>query len=295
MKTNKTPNWIKRRIVILVVALLAVAGFFAFLIYRAEQVVAPVDSNTGEQADNSISQEQPEERQPESLPNLQATVDEWLKTASGEYSIVIHDLATGEELASHRPDVPYFTASIYKLYVAYLGYMDIQAGDYKADELFLGEWTRAKCLDEMIRTSHSPCAEKLWVEQGKEAATARLHDFGLEDTSLVGLNTTAADSNKLLVRLHAGKDLSKTQSELLLKSMEEQVYRDALSAGADDLVVANKVGFRELVEYHDVGIITLKSGRQIAISVYSLNAGPRRIAELTRTLITALDTAKTTD
>lgn len=244
-------------------------------------------SSTDIQEDTAQTvQEQTPEIQP--LPNVQQIVEEYVTNNPGDYSVLVTDIDVGEELAAFKVDREYFAASLYKVYVAYLGYIDVQDGKYSFDEPFLGNWSRQECLDKMIRESHSPCAEKMWVEQGKARSTERLKDFGVKNTNMERLATTAEDVNTMFVRLYQRKDLNDANVELYLESLKHNIYRDVLPAALPDLVVMDKVGFRELVEYHDGGIILLPNERPVAITILTQNAGTKRMVSLTKAIFEPL-------
>lgn len=228
-----------------------------------------------------------EEPKPEfDQARLSEAVSGWVSTHPGTYSVVLAD-QQGTVLASANPDRQFFTASIYKLYVAYVGYQKIDDGTYNAQQPYMGGWTRGKCLDEMIRSSHSPCAEKMWVELGKENLNNKLKEFGLKNTSMTGLNTSAADTAIILARIQRGEGLSEKSRVQLLDSMLGQIYRDALPKGLAPLKVYDKVGFRELVEYHDIGIVQLADGRHLIVSVLTENVGTRNIIGLSQAILQA--------
>lgn len=266
--------------------------FLLILIIVAAATFILQNNETQNPHTNQQAQEtQPEEEitKVEPLPSVQDAVEQYVNGNAGDYSVVVTDLETGKELASYMADESYFAASLYKLYVAYLGYMDVQSGEYNIDVQFLGNWTRKECLDKMIRESHSPCAEKMWSEQGKEASTRRLKDlFDLTGTSMVGLTTTARDVDVVLRRLHEGKELNETHTNLYMRSLKENIYRDVLPKALSDMAVYDKVGFNGLIEYHDVGIVELPSGRKVAVSLLTRSAGTRRMIELSKTIFDPL-------
>ncbi len=217
---------------------------------------------------------------------LQQTVDAWAGELSNSAlaSVVLSD-DQGIVLASLKPDERYFTASIYKLYVAYEGYRLIDEGLAQLTDPYLGERTFGQCLDVMIRESDSPCAEKLWVQLGKAETTETLKTYGITNTSLVGLSTTAADVATMLARIARGEGLSSASQALLLQSMKDQIYRNTLNKGFSDAVtVYNKIGFNEQLEYHDTAIIELTDGRQLIVSVLTRQVGTTRIVELAKQL-----------
>ncbi len=280
---NKRPKNDLPKKLIYATVFLIVIGLAVFFINK-EPALAPVTNTQNTSVENTS-----QTPNIEPLPNVQDIVDSFAESNAGTYSVVVTDLATGGELAAYGIDGSYFAASIYKLYVAYLGYIDIQEGKYSLDDAFFGDWTRKECLDKMIRESHSPCAEKLWVEQGKEKSTARLEEkFELSGTSMVGLTTTAKDVNIILERLHGGKDLNESNMALFMDSLKQNIYRDVLPAALPELTVYDKVGFNGLVEYHDIGIVRLKNGREVAITLLSTNAGTRRLVALTQAIFNPL-------
>lgn len=213
---------------------------------------------------------------------LQSTLDQWAAEQTGAASVVVLD-SSGEELAAVDKDRVYFAASIYKLYVAYYGYQHVDDGLVDPTEIYVNGHTRAACLDLMIRESDSPCAEKLWVELGKETLTAQLQDIGVQNTSMTDLRTTSTDAAAMLARIARGDGLSEASHAAFLESMKTQVYRDALNAGFSGAVtVYNKIGFRDFDEYHDVAIVELADGRRFILTVLSDGVGTRGIAELGR-------------
>ncbi len=211
---------------------------------------------------------------------LQLTVEKWAAEQRGvaAVSILADD---GEELAALNADREFFAASIYKLFVAYYGYQQLDAREIDPTELYVNGHTRLECLDLMIRESDSPCAEKLWVELGKAETTKKLEAIGIENTSMTNITTTAHDAAVQIGRFMRGDDLSAESRQKFLDSAREQVYRDALNKGFSSAVtVYNKIGFREQTEYHDVAVVELPDGRWFVISVLSERVGTRGIAEL---------------
>jgi len=214
---------------------------------------------------------------------IKATLDAWAHKYSGKASVTILDTQTGQLLASSNADKQFFTASIYKLFVAYLGSQDIDSGAHKGSESFIGGYTRQECIVRMIQFSDSPCAETLLNEMGKGQANDRLGSLGLSGTSLVGFHTTSQDA-ALVTRLVAiGQGLSATSAKYLQDAMNAQMYRDALPKGFAHAKVADKVGFYE-TGYHDSANVTPRNNHTFTVSVLSENMGSRQIAELARSL-----------
>jgi len=250
--------------------------------FKREQATAP-------QSTNEISSEQAkEEAEKQSLPivDLQPIVDAWADKQSGTASIVVIDPANNKTIASLNSDRAYFTASIYKLYVAYEGYQKVADGIYSLNDPYLTGYNRGRCLDAMIRDSYSPCGEKMWVELGKEKLTEKLKIYGLTSTSMVGLRTSARDAAIILQRLHERKELTEEHTNLFLDSMKTQdpKYRRGLPTGFANSIVYNKVGWNEQIEWHDTTIVTLPNGRSYVVSVLTQNVGTRNIIELAKAI-----------
>lgn len=262
-------------IVILLIALIVVGVFWFF--FRKDSKPQP----TAQQAEvqQPIAANQAPEEQSVTLPDLQPTVDAWVKNHSGTYSIAIMN-TDGELVASSNHNKEMFMASIYKLFVAYVGYQKIADGSYKANEPYLPGYTRVQCLDAMIRSSNSPCAEKMWNELGKEAITEKVKTYGITNTSLVGLSSTAEDSAKLLQLLYAGKDLTPQHRTAFLDSLKTQdaKYRRGLPAGFTSADVYNKVGWQETTIWHDASIIQTTDGKTLIVAVFTQNAGYNNVA-----------------
>lgn len=207
----------------------------------------------------------------------------WLASHKGTYGISVYE--EGDKLVDHRSIEPFSMESIYKLYVAYIGYQKIDQGKWNESEIYLNDWTRGKCLDQMIRTSHSPCGEKIMDEIGKANIQDILNSYGLENTSFTQLTTSSDDVANILIRLQKNLDLSPDSTKKLLDSMNGQIHRDALPKGFGDYwKVYDKVGFRDFNEYHDVAIVVTPRGKTYIVSVLSSGAGTANIADLAETL-----------
>lgn len=238
----------------------------------------------------------PQEKPIESAPqfekiNLQPTVDAWVAQQSGDYGIMVYDVANKAVIAEHRPDTSYFAASIYKLYVAYLALIDFQNGAQDPNEILLAGQTKKECVHKMIHSSDSPCAETLLSEMGHAAVSERLKtEFDLGQTSFPAFTTSAHDAERILVRLQAKTDLSAENTEFLLEAMRTQIYRTGLIAGMAQSTVADKIGFNSPENWHDTAIVTLPNDRVYIVSI--LGGGgvsSANIADFGRTIEQALN------
>lgn len=244
-------------------------------------------------AESQATPEQASEEQPEikteqfDAQKLQKIVEDWASpklTDSSRASVVLMD-EDGELLAGFKIESQYFGASIYKIFVAYEGYRQLDAELVNPNESYQGGRTRLECLDAMIRDSDSPCGEKLWDELGKENLTDILVSYGILNTSMTALSTTAEDAGKMLARISRGEGLTESSKQRYLSSMETQdaLYRRGFPSGTSTAVtVFNKVGWNEQQEWHDVGIIETADGRRLIYAVMTENIGSKQIAQLAK-------------
>jgi beta-lactamase class A len=274
----------KARSIMVLVVIGCIAAVLTLVFIRQEKTVEVSDS-PAERIENveEIPEEQPQPK-PFFIANqqVQSLIEDWTESlpAAALASVVVLD-SDGEEIAMYNPDEVYFAASIYKLYVAYAGYQAIDAGETDPDENYVGDSTRVECLDLMIRESDSPCAEKMWLEIGKDTLTKQLMTYGIENTNMTAITTTASDVAVLLVRIAQGAEISDSSRAKFLESMRTQVYRDTFNKGfSEDITVYNKIGFNGLQEYHDAAIIELSDGRRAVLSVLTNGVGTANIVSL---------------
>lgn len=262
----------------LVLAIIGIAIAVFVLFFRTEETKAPAPDTA------EVSRHTEDESDEPSYPliDLQPTLDDWASTQTGTASVVIYDLENDETVAELNSDSQYFTASIYKLYVAYQGYLGVADGRFAMDEAYLNGYSRGECLDEMIRSSYSPCAEKMWVELGKENIDEALSGYGLSNTSMTALYTSAADAAIILERLYDKTDLAEAHTAMYLDSLKDQPaeYRRGLPSGFTNATVYNKVGWNLQKEWHDTAIVTFENGRSYVVSVLTENVGMTNIAGL---------------
>ncbi len=276
--TSKKRNNIIKYLILLAILIIG-AGSLAFLKFRKTPAVS-VQSHE----DNSSIKNKPESKpkdQAKKQIDLQPLIDDFVIKSPGDYGIKITDL-NGNKLAEKNSNGQFFTASIYKLFVAYVGYQRIDDKTYSKDEPYITGYTRWQCLDAMIRSSYSPCAEKMWNELGKDNITNEMRKLGLENTNLVGLNTTANDVVIILRKIANGEGLSNESQQAYLSSMKDQdlKFRKGLPAGFDNSVVYNKVGWDEDRLWADASIIELKNGQKIIVSVFAKGVNSNTIANL---------------
>lgn len=282
----------RRKKITLSLSLLALSivlvGSYALFMPRKATSPAPEQSQYEEVIDESEPPLEIEPAKP-ALIDVQPLIDDWAKGRRGTYGIVVYDLENEQIIGQANKNEVFFAASLYKLYVAYEGYLAIQNGDHKLNDPYLNGFTREECLDKMIRESDSPCAEKLWVELGKTQLNDTLRTYGLTNTSMTNITTTAGDINTMLVRIWNTNELKDTYKDLMLTSMKNQIYQDALAQSFDSAIFYDKVGFRGYDEYHDIGILSLPNGRHYAVSMLTDEIGTRGMQEFGDMLIKKLN------
>ena len=269
------------------IALLVIFGVVGWFYQNTQQKNDTVnEAQDTTSAAEGIQQQTPkvvEEEKPDfNAQALQSVLDDWSAglPESSRAAVVLMD-EEGNELASVSREEAFFTASIYKLYVAYEGYRMVDAGTYDETTPYLNGKSLGECLDLMIRESNSPCAEKMWNGIGKEQLDTKMKEYGLKNTSMLGLSTTAEDAAIILARIERGEGLSKESQAKFLESMKTQIYRDTLNVGfSSNVIVYNKIGFNGQLEYHDTAIAKLADGRTIVVSVLTSEVGTKNIVAL---------------
>ena len=228
--------------------------------------------------------------QPKKICNLQPVIDTWLTEQSGTAGIVVYDLQSDSCVGRHHEDSVFFSASIYKLFVAYEGYLAIQQGMLKGGASSYENRNREECLDAMIRSSDSPCGQRVLAELGGSKLDEKLKSYGIVNTSLKGLKTTAADVAVLLKKIHMRAELSAQNTDKLLNSMLDQpaLFRSGLPRGFRGAIVHNKVGWNEPLEWHDAALVTLDGERSYAVVVLTRNIGCNGVTELGRRMMEAM-------
>ena len=268
-----------------IIVILALVAVGAFAILRIVDDNSPANTQSPSKK-SSTKNKKGEESYP--IVNLQPTLNSWAAKQSGTASVVVYDLANEKIIGSLNPDRQYFAASLYKLFVAYLGYQKVADGTDSLNEAYRSNYTRGECLDAMIRESYSPCGEQMASEFGSTAILKMLKDYGFENTAMSGAYTTtsANDVAIILERLFKRQDLSEKHTKLYLDSMKTQpaLYRRGLPSGFRDSIVYNKVGWNGQVEWHDAAIVTLPNDRSYVVVVLTENVGTTNIIALARAL-----------
>lgn len=230
---------------------------------------------------------------------LASTVANELNGTKGSYAVLVKNLKTNKEYAfnAHRP---YYSASLYKLWVMATAYQQIQKGTLNPDEIIeedvkdlndtfniasesaeLTEGTIklsvTDALTKMITISDNYAALLLTkkVRLSNIAAFLKQNDFtesSLGTTAQGAPQTTAYDIALFFEKLYRGQLINKEYSKKMLTLLKAQRLNDKIPRDLPDtIIVAHKTG--ELDEYtHDAGIIFAPNDDYILVILSKSNA-----------------------
>lgn len=274
-------NTRKRKVVFIIFALLSIATLLLWYFVLKKPIEGTTDTTN---SDTTIQSKQEEQY---SSIDLQPTIDDWIQKYPASYSISIYDLQNGKIIGQHQPEKELFAASLYKIFVAYLSLVDFQTNAQNPDEILISGQTKKECVDKMIRSSDSPCGEAMMAEMGQLNLNQRVKDIGMKSTIFNGIQTSASDTSIILKYINEGRDLNQENTNYLLDAMltQEAKFKRGLQTGAPDAKWQTKVGWNEDINYHDIGIMTLKDGRKFAVSILGQGSGsPEPIADFAKTI-----------
>lgn len=254
---------------------------------EAELITPPATANEPEPV---IAKPPAEEnrRPPIDVAALNAVLQEATSAQVGKLSVVVSNLKTGETLASLNPQNTYFTASLYKLYMALLAYQDIDAGELNGGQPLVqhsqyGPLDLNACLYLMVQISDSVCGEAVLNLYDYGEAQIRLRQLGLPHINMPAFSMSASDAANLLALIYTGEDLRPASHARLLDSLRYQYYSHVLRAAfkARDNVY-NKVGYSESV-WHDIGFVEFSERDAVlAIVILSEDLKPALVTNLAR-------------
>ncbi len=221
-----------------------------------------------------------------SSKGLQTLMAYWAQNNAGTYGIALRS-ADGMIAAGYNGGAQFTSASIYKLYLAYVVYTKVANGEFSLDATTSAGTSVGACLDAMIVRSDNACAVALGDMVSWEANDAMLHAKGFGSTELnSGAHlTTANDTANYLTLLQNGSLLSTGHGSSLLSMMNRQIYRSGIPAGSQG-AVANKVGFYGGLN-HDAAIVYHPKGAYVLV-VLTSGSSFSRIADLSRQISTVM-------
>ncbi|MBQ6394477.1 serine hydrolase [Candidatus Saccharibacteria bacterium] len=237
-------------VICILVGIAATIGLISFL----NQIPANTNSSENQTGTTTVTEE--DTPTPDFL-DLQYVIDDWQTTVGNNVSVAIYDLDNQKFAGRANASRTMSIASLYKLFVAYEGYLRIERGQWQGNEQFLGSYTRSECLDLMLRESYSPCAEKMAKEIGWNELNEIYQAKGFANTDIARTTSTATDLTKLMQLYYNHTGLSEetwdTIKDALLNqpaSDKEDIcepnlcyWRQGLPAGFNNAKVYNKVGW----------------------------------------------------
>lgn len=262
------------------IAVLAILGIitisltFTFTLLISNNIVSSIaqqgntiinnpDQDANNSPENSDSPQNPPGQPIPTFIDLQTVVNNWSSKVRAKVGLMIYDLDNNKIAAELNANQIFSTASIYKLFFAYVGYQDIDSGHIDPDQSFAitndyraDTYTFSECLDLMIRESYNGCADLVRSNQHLYRRVENLiSELELSNTTDGGLFSTPADLATFLRFLYNEHDLSAQSWANFQDSMlnqppttinEDTVYdwRQGLPTGfSDDVKVYDKVGW----------------------------------------------------
>lgn len=276
---------------LIIVFCLAVGIVFGVLFYfknknsKNEASAEPHSENSDSTfviSDNTKTEQKPD------IYDFSPMANKWLSGISGTASIVIYDLDNDQVLVNINGDKDWNTASLYKLFVVYEGYLRLERGEWNKNDLTSATdpvtgktMTYAECLDAAIRSSYSPCAEYFWYSAiGQNALDTIIEQkFSITNSTISKLTSNANDITKMMKIYYEHEGLSEDSVAAIQDSMLNQPpswgycanytcdWRRGLPSGFTDAKVYNKVGWDWTGNYwnvyHDTAIAEIDDAKGI--------------------------------
>ena len=257
---------------------------------NSEEVVSANQESASENSEIT------EEKVPEYVKiDFQSIVDQWASQTGGNKSVLIYDLERDETVGAFNEEENYSTASLYKLFVVYAGYLKINSGGWTGDTI-AGRTGRTvlQCLDLAIRESNSECAETLWSMIGRDNLAEMIeNDFKINDSNINSLISNPKDIMKIMKIFYEHKEIndekliSQIKDSFLNQPVTEYNWRQGLPSGFTKANVYNKVGWdynpngRYWNIYHDAAIVEFpEEGRHFIVVVMTNRVPFQQITKL---------------
>jgi len=212
---------------------------------------------------------------------LQALINYWAQSDGGQWGITMRDFS-GTIAASYNGNRQFTSASVYKIYVAYVVYTKVDNGEFGMETPTSNGNSVSGCLELMIVRSDNSCGAALGNKIGWGASNSIVHAKGFGSTSINQGNqlTTANDAANYLTALQNGGLVSVDNRQALLSKLGRQIWRYGIPAGSPGMHVANKLG--TVGNYnHDIAIVYHPKGAYV-LSVFTYGSSHARIRELAR-------------
>ena len=227
--------------------------------------------------------------------DFQPIIDQWVSQTGGNKSVIVYDLERDELIGTYNLEAYYPTASLYKLFVVYEGYLKIDSGEWEKDARAGGTgYSIIECLDLAIRESNSVCAETIWNMIGRdELDKITANDFLIDATTPSQLSSNVQDIAKMLKIYYWHRDIKDTalinqmKDSFLNQPTTEYNWRQGLPSGFKQANVYNKVGWDYNPDskywnvYHDAAIVEFpEDNRHFIVVVMTSHVPFQQIKQL---------------
>ena len=226
---------------------------------------------------------------------LQAMMDDLGEKYGDHFGLVVYDLTADKEIASWNKDSAFSTGSLYKLYLNFLAYQDLEKGTLdpflKLKHPELGGIHLKTCLVLMIQLSDIPCAETIRNFYNDSESQRRIDQLGLTDYSVVGFHTSSRDMVKLLRLIWRGEHITPESRAQILSAMKHYTFISNLPVALDGLgTIYNAVGYKQEETWNDIAIIELhQPKRVIAVALLTHEIFGNDMKDITSSLRQALE------
>lgn len=281
---------------LMVIAMIVILGIVLHSVALKNDEQNSEETASTSQESASENSEKTEGKAPEYTKiDFQSIVDQWVSQTGGNKSILIYDLERDEIAGAFNEEENYNTASLYKLFVVYAGYLKINSGEW-AGEAAAGRTGRTilQCLDLAIRESNSECAETLWSMIGRDNLAEMIeNDFKINDSNINSLISNPKDIMKIMKIFYEHKEIndekliSQIKDSFLNQPATEYNWRQGLPSGFAKANVYNKVGWdynpngRYWNIYHDAAIVEFpEEGRHFIVVVMTNRVPFQQITKL---------------
>lgn len=222
-----------------------------------------------------------------SSAGLQALLNYWDESHGGTWGVVLRQ-TDGSITANLNAGRQFTSASVYKLYVAYVVYQKLDSGEITMQTATDNGKNVDVCLDIMITRSDNACAVALGNMIGWDANNGMLHAKGFGSTSIAygGQLTTPQDVANYLGQLQSGSLMAAGNRDALLHKMSNNIYRYAIPAATPGIASANKLGAAGVFN-HDAAIVYHPKGTYVLV-VMTQGSNHGEIRELARQIASVM-------
>ncbi len=215
-----------------------------------------------------------------SSQEMQQTLNRWQAAYPGTaHGVVVQELESPYGYASLNADKSFQLASIYKLYLSYYLYNQLENKLLNSTATLGADHPVNTCIQLMLVYSNNACGESIGYFIGWPKLSYWMNDRGYTETSLtLPFETTAKDTAKILENLQSGKLINSADTKEMLDYMRQQIYRNGVPAGVPGIPVADRVGIARGY-WNDAAIVYNKKGTYILVAL-TKDSGPLPIKDL---------------